>query len=290
MNRATQGRSVMEALKKLAKNSKGSSLNELRVIVALERAIARLESHPRLSSHIVFKGGFVLLKTLDTIRFTRDVDALALGISRERVPEMVDRALKLDLDDGLWYGDLQVEDLVDQGSYGGYRFNCAFQIGDPPKGSDAKIKKLSRIHIDMGFGDPVETVPQKQPMTSILPSGRLVSWSVYPLEYIFAEKLEALFSRGSANSRAKDVYDMPLIFSKCADKRSLLKAVLRTFTHRKTLVPDSFIATAGAFDLSILRGAWPSVELMDTSQTFDESWRETLACLQSLDSLKSESE
>ncbi len=288
MNRATQGRSVMEALKTLANASKKRSLNELRVIVALERAIARLESHPRLSSHIVFKGGFVLLKTLETVRFTRDVDALALGIARERVPEMVDRALKLELDDGLWYGDLQVEDLVDQGAYGGYRFNCAFQIGDPPKGSDAKIKKLSRVHIDVGFGDPVETVPKKQPMISVLPSGqgRPISWSVYPLEYIFAEKLEALFSRGSANSRAKDVYDMPLIFSNCASKKSLLKAVLRTFTHRETPVPDSFFITAGAFDLSILRGAWPSVELMGAARTFDESWRETLACLQLLDSLK----
>lgn len=286
MNRATQGRRVMDSLKKLAKDSKGNSLNELRMIVALERAIARLESHPRLSTHIVFKGGFVLLKTVDTVRFTRDVDALALGISRERVPEMVDRALKLDLDDGLWYGDFEVEDLVDQGSYGGYRFNCAFQIGDPPPKGDSKIKKLSRIHIDVGFGDPVETVPKKQPMTSILPEGKPVSWSVYPLEYIFAEKLEALFSRGSANSRAKDVYDMPLIFSKCGNKKAIIDAVLRTFTHRKTAIPDSFIATAGAFDLSILRGAWPSVELMDANHSFDESWRETLACLQYLDSIQ----
>lgn len=287
MNRAFHGRSVMEALKKLAKNSKGSSLNELRMIVALERAIARLESHPRLSSHIVFKGGFVLLKTLDTVRFTRDVDALALGISRDRVPEMVNRALKLDLDDGLWYGDLQVEDLVDQGSYGGYRFNCAFQVGDPPKG-DEKIKKLSRIHIDMGFGDPVDTVPHKQPMTSILPSGKPVSWSVYPLEYIFAEKLEALFSRGSANSRAKDVYDLPLIFSECNDKKKLRDAVLHTFTHRKTQIPESFLATAGAFDLTILRGAWPSVELMDATHSFDDSWRAMLGCLQTLDLIRVE--
>lgn len=290
MNLATRGRFVMEALKILAGTSKKRSLNELRVIVALERAIARLESHPRLSSHIVFKGGFVLLKTLETVRFTRDVDALALGIARERVPEMVDRALKRDLDDGLWYGDLQVEDLVDQGSYGGFRFNCAFQIGEPPKEGDAKIKKLSRIHIDVGFGDPVEVLPKKEPMISILPSGRPVSWSVYPLEYIFAEKLEALFSRGSANSRAKDVYDLPLIFSNCANQKSLLKAVLRTFTHRETPVPDSFVITAEAFDLSILRGAWPSVELMGATQTFDESWRETLGCLQLLDSLKSKLE
>jgi hypothetical protein len=285
MSRMTQAKRVMDALKKLTKTSPGNSINELRLIVALERAIARLESHPRLSSHLVFKGGFVLLKTVDTIRFTHDVDALALGVSRTRVPGMVDRALKLDLDDGLWYGDFAVEDLVDQGSYGGYRFSCAFQIGDPPKGKE-KIKRLSRIHIDMGFGDPVDVIPRKQPMTSILPEGKPVSWSVYPLEYIFAEKLEALFVRGSANSRAKDVYDMPLIFPKCSSKQVILKAVERTFTHRKTPIPESFAMTAGAFDLSIMRSAWLSVELADDSQTFESAWREFLACLHALDTVR----
>lgn len=284
MNRATQARRVMEALKQISKATKGSSINELRMVVALERAIARLESHPRLHSHLVFKGGFVLLKTVDTTRFTRDVDALALGISRERVPDMVDRALELDLDDGLWFGDLAVEDLVDQGSYGGYRFNCAFQIGDPPKEKE-KIKKLSRIHIDMGFGDPVETIPSKQPMLSILPDSKPVSWSVYPLEYIFAEKLEALFSRGSANSRAKDVYDMPLIFPKC-EKSNLLKAITRTFNHRGTSLPTSLAGTALSFDLAILRGAWPSVELTDGTLSFIDAWRALIACLEAIDSAR----
>ena len=103
------------------------------MIVALERAVARLEKHPKLSSHIIFKGGFVLFKTVDTTRFTRDVDALAIGISRQKVPEMVEAALNLDLNDGLWYGDLIVEDLVDQGPYGGFRFNCAFKSVIHPK-------------------------------------------------------------------------------------------------------------------------------------------------------------
>ena len=285
MNRALEGRRVMNALKKIAKEARGSSINELRMIVALERAVARLENHPRLSSHIVFKGGFVLLKTIDTSRFTRDVDALAIGISRERVSEMVARALKLDLDDGLWFGDIKTEDLVDQGSYGGYRFNCAFQIGDPPK-EESKIKKLSRIHIDMGFGDPVEVIPAKRPMTSILPDGKPVSWSVYPLEYIFAEKLEALFSRGSANSRAKDVYDMPIVFLECKDKQKLRKAVLRTFSHRSTPVPDSFESGARSFDLSVLRSAWRSVELTEQTQSFEETWDELLGCLGRLDRIR----
>lgn len=284
MSRELKARRVTDALKKLVKESPGCSLNELRVVVALERAIARFENHPRLSSHLIFKGGFVLLKTLDTLRFTRDVDALALGISRSRVPEMVDRALKLDLDDGLWFGDLSAKDLTDQGPYGGYRFDCAFQIGDPPKGGIEKIRKLSRIHIDVGFGDAIEKMPKKQPMVSIISEGKPVSWSVYPLEYIFAEKLEALFSRGSGSSRSKDVYDMVLLFPKCNNKADLMDAIIRTFANRKTPIPQSFEHVARAFDTSIMHAAWSSVELPIDSMSFENTWHQLLNCFSVIDS------
>ncbi len=281
MSRIMQAKKVMDALKKLAKESDRNSLNELRLVVALERAIARIERHPRLSQHLIFKGGFVLLKTVDTTRFTRDVDALAIGISRTSIVGMVEHALKLDLDDGLWFGDIEVDDLKDQGPYGGYRFNCAFQIGEPPK-EKPKIKKLSRIHIDVGFGDAVKTMTAKQLMRSILVESKPVSWSVYPLAYIFAEKLEALFSRGSANSRAKDVYDMPLIFPKC-DRLVLVDAITKTFKGRETAIPKSFADSASSFDLAVLRGAWKSVDLTDATVTFDSSWAALLACLEKID-------
>ena len=281
MSRSLQAKKVMDALKKLANLESHHSLNELRLIVALERAVARLERHPRLQEHLIFKGGFVLLKVMDSSRFTRDVDMLAIGVSRERVADMVKHALKLDLTDGLWFGDVQIKDLKDQGPYGGYRFDCAFQIGDPPS-DEAKIKNLSRIHIDVGFGDAIKAIPKKQPMNSILAENKPVSWSVYPMEYIFAEKLEALFSRGSANSRAKDIYDLPLIFPRC-DVKALILAITETFKIRMTPIPTSFFATAESFDLSVMQGAWGSVEVEDQLASFTGSWQALLICLKKID-------
>jgi hypothetical protein len=271
----------MDVLKKLSKGINSRSLNELRLIVALERAVARLERHPGLSKSLVFKGGFVLLKTVDTSRFTRDVDALAVGISRPPIVNMMNDALHFDLDDGLWFGDVRAEDLKDQGPYGGYRFDCAFQLGDPPK-EKSKIKKLSRLHIDVGFGDAVNFVPNKVPMPSVLDNAPPVSWSVYPLEFIFAEKLEALFSRGSSSSRAKDVYDLPLIFLKC-DKKKLLMAIRSTFEIRNTPIPSSFNIEASSFDLSVLQAAWGSVDVQGGKATFNASWAALKACLNEID-------
>lgn len=284
MSREVEAKKVLAAIKKLALAKGGLGLiNDLRLVLALERFIARIGQHPKLANHIVYKGGFVLFKTVETNRFTRDIDALAIGVSRDSLVDMITRASKLELNDGFWFGDLKVEDLNDQGPYGGFRFNCAFQIGNPPDDA-AKIKKLSRIHIDIGFGDALESVPPRQAMPNLIEETKSVSWSIYPLEYIFAEKMEALFSRGSANSRAKDIFDMCLIFSKC-DLTKLKMAIADTFNNRKTELPNSFVKTGRAFDLSTMKNAWPSVEITsgEENKNFEVYWLQLLAYFKVID-------
>ena len=119
-------------------------------------------------------------------------------------------------------------------------------------------------------------------MPSILPDSKPVSWAVYPLEYIFAEKLEALFSRGSLNSRAKDIYDLQLIFPDC-DVTKLASAVEQTFKIRKTPLPPSFHENAEAIETTVLRRAWNSVELPKEEADFDRCWANFLSCLERLD-------
>jgi hypothetical protein len=120
------------SIQKLALTNPNLSTNRLRVVVALERAVARLQTQPKLADHLIFKGGFVLFKVMMNPRFTRDVDAIALDIHKSDIPDLVVAALETDLNDGLWFGDVQTEDLNDQGVYGGYRFSFAFQIGAAP--------------------------------------------------------------------------------------------------------------------------------------------------------------
>jgi predicted nucleotidyltransferase component of viral defense system len=281
MSQKMTGHQIMQRIKKIARNVPGGTVNELRIIFALERAVSRLETHSRLSDHLIFKGGFVLLKTIETNRFTRDLDALAYEISKKDIPELVKNALCVDLNDGVWFGDIIVEDLKDQGLYGGLRFDCAYQIGDPPPAE--KIRKLSRVHIDVGFGDEMDSAPSRKKMSSIVYEVESISWLVYPLETIFAEKLETLFSRGSLNSRAKDVYDLQLNFTKTQDKKALFSAIHTTFQHRNTPVPASFYEIASRFDLVTLRTSWAGVQLTETSTKFNQVWDSLLEILKVLD-------
>jgi predicted nucleotidyltransferase component of viral defense system len=270
MNRKEQASHLVSAIKALSKQNPARTLNELRVLIAMERVVARLEAHASLRNHIIFKGGFVLLKSFNSPRFTRDIDALATDLTKTKLKKLIIEALERDLDDGLWYGDIEFDDLPLQDGYGGLRINFAFQIGDPPN-EERKIKKLSRLHLDLSFEEPPDT-SKIEKMESFLAGMSPVSWSVYPVEYIVAEKLEAMFSRGSTNSRAKDVFDLNFLLPKVKNLKALRSAIEITFEKRPTAIPDSFADAAKEFDLRMMKSAWMSVEIDTKNEQFENHW------------------
>jgi len=276
-----QAQKLIHALRKLAKNDLRLNVNELRIIVALERAVARLQYDRTLAKHLIFKGGFVLLKHYESSRFTRDADALAIDISQEKLKGMVCQALAQDLDDGLWYGDIQTKLLEEQGKYGALRFELAFQVGKPKPN---KIHKLSRIHIDIGFSDQLIAQAKDATMMPLFDMSVPISWKIYSIEQIVAEKLETLFQRNIENSRSKDVYDLTYLIPRCKDKELLLSSINQTFKIRDTPLPTSFCETALTFgDLSVLEVAWPGVKTLEPKPAFSEIWKTLLKCLQQLD-------
>lgn len=283
MSQDEKSRHILRALARLVKES-ALSINELRVVLALERVVARIEAHRGLRDKLVFKGGFVLLKSFGSQRFTRDLDALAQDIPKQRLLNHMTEALVMDLNDGLYFGDVAVEDLIDQGQYGGYRINIPFQIGPLPK-EVRKRKKLSRIHVDVGFGDVILGKPKLSKVRSIVGGAAPLSWRIYPLESIFAEKLETLVSRGSGNSRAKDLFDMVILFDEVRERRALKGAIKRTFSNRGTEMPTSFAEFFASLDLTILERSWGSVELTGGKISFATCKRRLRGVLRGVDKL-----
>jgi len=271
---------ITRAMKKLIQTEPRLNLNEVRIIVAIERAIARLSTLTELAEHLIFKGGFVLLKSYESLRLTRDADALAIVISKEKLSTLVQKALATDLKDGLWYGDIKVRELTKQGEYGAYRFDCAFQIGMPDQ---KKVHKLSRIHIDVSFSDRLPRKPANQVMSSLLGHEEPVTWRIYPIEYIISEKLQTFIDRGSSNSRAKDVYDLIYLLPKCTDTEALYAAIKSTFENRHTQIPSSFLNHATQFDTTILSHGWAGVKTLKEKSSFETAWEMLMRYLQGLD-------
>ena len=122
-------------------------------------------------------------------------------------------------------------------NYPGFQVRIAIQFG----------VMSDKFYVDIGVGDAVE------PVSLIWPSfiykekplfDDTISLEVYPVETIFAEKLETIISRGAANSRMKDYHDLLLLCREgnLIDKARLKDNIVQTFQNRGTVfsIPIQF--------------------------------------------------
>lgn len=101
------------------------------------------------------------------------------------------QAIETDIGDGTWFALESQIDLKTQGEYGGVRQTFRAGIGEVLK----DIKRANVINFDIGIGDPVTPDPVKTKIDGMIGAEEL-SWQVYPIETIVAEKLQALIVRG----------------------------------------------------------------------------------------------
>ena len=107
----------------------------------------------------------------------------------------------------------------------------------------------------IGIGDPVTPSPQKKQTAALLAENEKISWSVYPIETICAEKLHALISHGDLNSRSKDIHDLAIFLPK-TDSKILKEAIQKSFVFRDTEVPSSFLSALKKLDTTRLEKGW----------------------------------
>ncbi|MEO7176060.1 MAG: nucleotidyl transferase AbiEii/AbiGii toxin family protein [Saprospiraceae bacterium] len=206
-----------------------------------------------LQKHLVFKGGFVGLKVYNSARYTVDVDALVVNADVASILERAKRYAETDLGDGVWFRFENQIDLATQGEYGGIRQTYRAGIGEVLKA----INTAQVVHFDVGIGDPVTPGPMSIETNSLILPDSNLSWLVYPVETIIAEKMHALISHGDINSRSKDVYDLALLLPK-ADPQILIQALERCFNHRSTELPRNLSATLRTIDTGSLERGWVS--------------------------------
>ncbi len=150
---------------------------------------------------------------------------------------------------GLKYEDQM--DLATQGEYGGVRQVYRAGIGEVLK----NLSKAQTVYFDLGIGDPITPGPQKIEVPSLLPKGEDISWSVYPIETICAEKIHTLVAHGNINSRSKDVHDLSVFLPK-VDASTLGEALKKSFAFRETEMPESFSQTIRTINTTSLQRGW----------------------------------
>lgn len=273
MSSKAKGTSVTQKLLAL-KDKAGVPFANIATAFLIERLVARLIADKELRKSLVFKGGFVSMKVYASPRYTIDLDALLLKANIQETLQQTKAAAEVDLDDGVWFKFEEQVDLQTQGEYGGFRQVYRAGIGPELK----NLKKAQIVNFDLGIGDPITPSPTKATTETLL-SGEELSWSVYPIETMIAEKLHALISLGAANSRSKDVYDLSIFLPK-AEPKTLRLALKKTFEFRSTELPDDVAGAVSGLDTKALERGWKTaISTVQDAAEFGKCFREVVTLL-----------
>lgn len=275
MSTKSKGTSVAQKLANVATKT-GVQYEHLATEFLIERLLARLVGNKDLHKSLVFKGGFVGLRIYDSKRYTVDLDALLLKSNIKATLEKTRAAAEADLNDGVWFRFEQQVDLKAQGEYGGIRQSYRVGFGEVLK----KLSKAQLLNFDLGIGDPVTPIASK---TTALISGEELSWSIYPLETIAAEKLHALIELGEINSRSKDVHDLVQFLPK-VDKELLRESLRKCFKYRETELPERLSDTLKALNTKVLERGWANaVASVKPAPKFAPTFERLISLLEDFD-------
>lgn len=221
---------LKDRLKAIAKD-KGVSFNEVWKQLLIERFLARL-SGSKHQDKFIFKGGMLLAQYLAIGRETMDIDFLMkkMKSNTKSIESAMKDIIAVDIADGFGFKWDSIEELSQPHmGYAGFRVSVHTSLG----------KMKDKIQIDIGVGDLVD--PVEEYFRPFEYKGKAIfedeiTLMVYPVETIFAEKLETVVSKGAANSRMKDYHDLLLMIREknLLEVKKTIRAVAETFKHRGT--------------------------------------------------------
>jgi Nucleotidyl transferase AbiEii toxin, Type IV TA system len=209
---------------------------------AAERFLYRL-SLSRHADRFVLKGALMLVVWLgEMTRPTRDTDLLGFGdLSDESLRGIFTDVCTLSAEgDGLTFdpASIEIAAIRREDPYGGKRATFDARLGA------ARL----RLQVDIGIGDSVFPEPQWLDYPSLLDLPR-PHLRGYCAETAISEKVHAMVTLGSKNSRMRDFFDVHALAARTTfDRARLTRAVRSTFERRQTAIPDELpLALTPAF-------------------------------------------
>lgn len=165
----------------------------------LERLLERI-SLSKYKHNFVIKGGFLIssILGLDT-RTTMDLDTTVKGLplSHESITNIFKEICLISVDDNISFELKNVDNIRKDDDYLGLRVSLL-----------ANYSPISiPLAVDVTTGDNI-TPKEIEYSYPLLFDDRSIDIVAYNLENILAEKLETILSRGIANTRSRDYYDV----------------------------------------------------------------------------------
>lgn len=218
-------------LKDKIKNMSGGDSDKAQTLIRnymMERFLERISVSP-FRDNFVIKGGMLVaaLVGLD-FRATMDIDASvrSLPLTITQAKSVIENIASMPFEDGVDFNLKNAVNIMEENEYPGIRFMI-----------EAKLENLKQtIKLDISTGDVI-TPRAVMYSYKLMFENRSIPLYTYNIETLLAEKLETVVSRGEANTRMRDFYDIHMIMEQerkniCVD--DLQKAFEATCRHRET--------------------------------------------------------
>ena len=168
-------------------------------IFFMERFLERLSESDYRDSFML-KGGMLTASLIGiNLRATMDIDAtiIALPVNEAEISKVVEEICRVQIDDGVSFETNKISEIMDDFEYPGLRINLTGYLD--------KLRQPFKIDIST---DDAITPRAIEYGYSLMFEDRNILLNSYNVETLLAEKTQTIVSRGLANTRMRDFYDV----------------------------------------------------------------------------------
>ena len=243
---------IKGAIRNISKKT-GVNPNSLLQMCLFEGILEKL-SKSKYSENFILKGGLLISSLIGVdMRSTMDMDITIRGIPLNEVSitKILNEILVIEIDADIEYKLIKLSPIRQEDVYEDFcaSISCIF----------GKIN--ATLNIDITTGDVITPREMNYSYSKILEEGTIPIMT-YTIETILAEKFETISSRNITTTRARDFYDLYMIYSIYKDK--IDKGILRKAIERTSKYRGSFETALQYKEI---------VELFWESETPKELWK-----------------
>ena len=243
---------IKGAIRNISKKT-GVNPNSLLQMCLFEGILEKL-SKSKYSENLILKGGLLISSLIGVdMRSTMDMDTTLRGIplNEESISNILNEILAIKIDTDIEYKLIKLSPIRQEDVYEDFcaSISCIF----------GKIN--ATLNIDITTGDVITPREMNYSYSKILEEGTIPIMT-YTIETILAEKFETISNRNITTTRARDFYDLYMIYSIYKDK--IDKGILRKAIERTSKYRGSFETALQYKEI---------VELFRESETPKKLWK-----------------
>ena len=218
---------IKGAIRNISKKT-GVNANSLLQMCLFEGILEKI-SKSKYKNHIILKVGLLISSLIGVeMRSTLDMDTTIRGLpmNEENISKILHEILEITIDADIEYRLVKLERIRTEEFYEDFSATISCRYG----------KINTNLNIDITTGDIITPKEIQYSYEKILEEGS-ISILTYTIETIIAEKFETISSRNITTTRARDFYDLYMLYKLYKSKidRNVLKeAITLTSQHRNS--------------------------------------------------------